>query len=153
LHEMSMTRSSTGIFAFDAHDWSTENVQTASPLASMWNGEYDCSKVGASMVIGPAAGSSRSDSSVRSVIFTKREGCQRHAPRASGARRRLLLRQAVQRAQAPDEIHRVDPDHLAVREALREHVQRNAIVAVVERRHDHHAVRDVEVRVARREAF
>ena len=70
-----------------------------------------------------------------------------------GTRRRLLLRHAVQRAQAPDQVHAVDADHFAAGKNLGQHVQRHAVVGIVERGHQHQAVGDVEVGVAGRQAL
>src|SRR3954463_11758358 len=60
---------------------------------------------------------------------------------------RLLLAQAVKGAEAPDDVDRWDTDGLTVRHERLERVQRDAIVAVVERRDHHDAVGDVEIRV------
>lgn len=68
--------------------------------------------------------------------------------RTSSSRRGLLLRQAVERAQAPHEIDRVDPHHRPIADQLGEHAQSSAIRGVVERRDDRRGVGHVEVRVA-----
>ena len=60
---------------------------------------------------------------------------------------RFLLRHAVQRAETPDQIDAVDADNLAVGEQFGERSECNAVRRVVEGRHDHDPVRDVEVRV------
>ena len=54
--------------------------------------------------------------------------------------RGLLLRHAVERAEAPDQIDGVDADHRAGREQRGQHLQRDAVVRVVEGRHQHGAV-------------
>src|SRR3954452_3013170 len=69
LHPTSTARSSAGSLAFVAQACSTERVQVASELASMWKGEYDVSADSASMVMGPAPPSSRMRSSESRVIF------------------------------------------------------------------------------------
>ena len=66
--------------------------------------------------------------------------------------RRLLLRQAVNGAKAPDEIDGVDADDLPPRKAAREDRQRDAVARIVEGRREHDTVSHVEVRVARRHA-
>src|SRR5213080_2963924 len=63
----------------------------------------------------------------------------------------LLLGQAMQGAQPPHQIHCVNPDHRPVAEQLGEQPERDPIVRIIERRHQHGAVRDVEIRVARRQ--
>src|SRR5690606_17777948 len=65
----------------------------------------------------------------------------------------LLLRQAVQRAQSPHEVNTVYAHHLVLRHQLGQRGECNPIVRIVERGHYHHTVRDVEVRVARRQAL
>ena len=62
-----------------------------------------------------------------------------------------MLREAMQCPESPHEIHGMDADDLAVGEELRQSIQRDPVVAVVERRHEHDAVGDVEVGVARRQ--
>src|SRR5688572_9140428 len=103
------------------------------------------------MVSAPPSPSRRIDSSDRSVIFTGVPSVYRASPgrgrdalaepEVQGARRwsapsRLLLGEAVQRAEPPDEVDGVDPDDLPRREELGERVQRHPVVAVVERRDD-----------------
>ena len=61
-----------------------------------------------------------------------------------------LLAQAVQRAESPHQVHRVNAHNAMIRQQRRQRVQRDAIVRVVERGHNAHAVRDVEIRVAGR---
>jgi hypothetical protein len=58
----------------------------------------------------------------------------------------------VQRALTPDQIQRVQADDGSVRKQVRENVERDAIVRVVEGGDDDRAVRDVEVGVAGRQA-
>ena len=65
----------------------------------------------------------------------------------------LLLRQAVQRAQSPHQIDGVNADHLAAREQAGQDVQCVAVVGIVERRHQHAVVGDIEVGVTRRQAL
>ena len=73
--------------------------------------------------------------------------------RLAGAGRGFLLRHAVQRAEAPHQIDGVDADHLPGRETARPACSSaRAVVRIVERRHQHRLVGDVEVRVARRQA-
>src|SRR5256712_9694515 len=61
---------------------------------------------------------------------------------------RFLLRQTVNRAQSPHEIHRVDAHHGSVREHLAQHAQGRTVVRIIERGHEHRCVPHVEVRVA-----
>ena len=63
----------------------------------------------------------------------------------------LLLGQAVKGSESPDEIDRVYPDNLPSGKFAGDHVERFTIVRVVERRDDDDFVRDIEVRVARRQ--
>lgn len=63
--------------------------------------------------------------------------------------RRLLLRQTMQRAEAPDQIHGVNADDGAVAEQFAQNAERDAVVWVVERRHDDGGVADIKIRVAR----
>src|SRR6478672_11082044 len=62
--------------------------------------------------------------------------------------RRLLLRHAVDRAQAPDEVSAMDADNLTIRKQVSENIQRMAIVWIIEGRHQHQSIRDVKVGVA-----
>jgi len=55
-------------------------------------------------------------------------------------------------AQTPDQIDRVDAHHRPAREKCRKDAHRDAVVYIIERRHQHHLVRHVEVHVARRQA-
>ena len=64
---------------------------------------------------------------------------------------RLLLRDAVHGAETEDEIAGVDAHHLARRKEAGENPQGHPIGGIVERRHEHHVVADVEVQVARGE--
>src|SRR5262245_18877653 len=62
--------------------------------------------------------------------------------------RRLLLGQAVQRAELPHEVDGMDTDHLAVGEQLGQCAQGHAVGGVVEGGHEHGVVGDVEIGVA-----
>ena len=73
--------------------------------------------------------------------------------RTSRSARGLLLRKTVQRPESPDEIDGVYSDDGTIGEAIGEDVQRDAVIGIVERRDDHDAVGDVEVRVARGESL
>src|ERR1700733_11233965 len=68
---------------------------------------------------------------------------------------RLLLRHAMQRAESPDQIAGINRHDFARREKLGESVERNAIIWIVEHRHEHQAIRDIKIGVAggRAEAF
>jgi len=59
--------------------------------------------------------------------------------------RRLLLREAVQRAEAPDQIHGVNADDGTVAEQFTQNAERDAVVRVVERRDDDGGVADVKM--------
>src|SRR5262245_33993339 len=61
----------------------------------------------------------------------------------------LLLRQAVERPEAEDQVDAVDADDLAIGEELRQGVQRDAIGRVIEGGNQDQAVCDVEVGIAR----
>src|SRR5690348_17299284 len=102
----SIDKSSTERSACVAQEYSTENVQLASPLASIWNGEYCTSGDGASTVSGPAVGSRRMASSESRVIFMRGKGA-RVRPVRCRVLGRLLLGQAVQRPEPPYQVHRV----------------------------------------------
>src|SRR5882757_10354426 len=65
----------------------------------------------------------------------------------------FLLGEAVEGAQAPDQVDGVDADDLAVGEAAGDDVEGVAVVAVVEGGDEDEAVRDVEVGVAGGEAL
>jgi hypothetical protein len=69
VHPTSIASPSWSMPTVEAHDASTEYVQTASELPSMWKGEYVVSAVGASIVIGPGTPSSRIESSDARMIF------------------------------------------------------------------------------------
>ena len=66
-------------------------------------------------------------------------------------RRRLLLRHAVKRTQSPDKIPAMNPTDGVFREGFGKNAQRLTIVRIVERRYQHNAVGDVEIRIARRQ--
>ena len=63
----------------------------------------------------------------------------------------LLLRHAMERAQPQHQIDCVDADHLAIREQLCQSIQCNTVILIVERRHKHQIVRNVEICVAGRQ--
>ena len=65
--------------------------------------------------------------------------------------RGLLLRQAMERSQAEDEVDAVDADDLAAGEELGQGVQGDAVGGIVEGRDQDEAVGDVEVGVAGRQ--
>ena len=65
----------------------------------------------------------------------------------------LLLGEAVEGAEAPDQVDGVDADDLAVGEATGDDVEGVAVVAVVEGGDEDERVGDVEVRVAGGEAL
>jgi len=65
--------------------------------------------------------------------------------------RRLLLGQAVQGAQAPDQIHGMDAYHGTIPEQFAQNAQRHPVLWGVERRHDDSGVANVEIRIARRQ--
>src|SRR2546427_3884651 len=65
------------------------------------------------------------------------------------ARGRLLLGHAVQCAKTEDEIAAGDANHFAIGEEAGESVQSDAIVRIVERRHEHNFVGNVKIRVTR----
>src|ERR1700677_2880399 len=64
---------------------------------------------------------------------------------------RLLLRQAVQCAESPDQIARINRHNFACRKKVRERVESNTIVRIVEQRHQHDAIRDIKIGVAGRQ--
>src|SRR5204862_2970709 len=66
-------------------------------------------------------------------------------------RRRLLLRQTMQCSESPDQIDRMNADYRATRKCFGDTVQRDAILRIIERRYEHSAIGDVEIRVARRQ--
>ena len=65
----------------------------------------------------------------------------------------MLLRQTVKGPQAPDEVDGVDADDFAAGKAVGNDVERVTVVGVIEGRHQHESVGDVEVRVAGRETL
>ena len=77
--------------------------------------------------------------------------CSRRATDSGVWACRLLLRQAVQRAEAEDEVDAVNADDLAVGEELGQGIEGDAVGRIVERRNEHEAVGDVEVGVAGRQ--
>src|SRR5690242_5244765 len=76
-----------------------------------------------------------------------RASALKKAPTILHSSPRLLLRDAVEGAQAPDEVDRFDWPNLARWEQLRQRIERDGVGGIVEYRHDHHAVRDVEVQI------
>src|SRR5437667_7302767 len=60
----------------------------------------------------------------------------------------LLLRHTVHRAEAPDQISRVDAHNLAIWEKVGENIERNAVVRIVKNRHEDNSVRNIKIRVA-----
>src|SRR5437764_2720943 len=68
------------------------------------------------------------------------------------ALRWLLLRQTMERTQAPDEFAAIDREDLASGEGGLQDRDRFLVVRISKRRQQHAAVRDVEIRVARRQA-
>src|SRR6476646_8228312 len=62
--------------------------------------------------------------------------------------RRLLLRHAVNRAQAPDKVSAVDADDLTIGKQISQDIERVAIVGVVEGRNQNQAIGDVKIGVA-----
>src|SRR5437879_13387812 len=65
----------------------------------------------------------------------------------------LLLGETMQRPQPPHQIHRVNSHDRPILDQLREDAERDAVLGVVERRHQDGSVRDVEVRITRGEAL
>src|SRR5579864_6249043 len=61
---------------------------------------------------------------------------------------RLLLRHAVHRAQAPDEVSRINRDDFSGWEKMSQGIERNAIVRAIEYRSQHDSIGDVEISVA-----
>src|SRR5580700_1289673 len=53
---------------------------------------------------------------------------------------RLLLAQTMQRPQPPNQIHRMYPHNLALRKASSDDIQRDPVIRIVERRHQHQSV-------------
>src|SRR5512134_2628215 len=60
---------------------------------------------------------------------------------------RLLLREAMQGAEAEHQVNGMYADDGTVPEQIAKDAQRDAVVRIVECRHDHRGVRDVEVGV------
>src|ERR1035437_1753358 len=96
----------------------------------------------------------------RSSLYVKGDNRENREPgnscalqvlRGGSPSRRLLLRHAVQRAQAPDQLRAVDAHHFPIRELSGEDGQRRAIVWVVEGGRQHQSVGDVKVGVAGRQ--
>jgi len=58
----------------------------------------------------------------------------------------------VERAEAEHQIHRVDADHGPVPDQPRQDAEGAAIFGVVEGRHQNRSIREIEVRVAGRQA-
>lgn len=63
---------------------------------------------------------------------------------------RLLLSQAVQRAETQHQVHGVNTDHRPVRKQFAQGAQGDAVIRIVERWHNHCGVSDIEVGVAGR---
>src|SRR5665213_3604734 len=63
--------------------------------------------------------------------------------------RRLRLREAVQRSETPDQIHRVNAADRAILEQPAQNAKRDAVVRIVESRNDDGGVANVKIRVAR----
>src|SRR5579863_6894270 len=68
--------------------------------------------------------------------------------RSEGGTGRLLLGHAVESAEAPDEIDRMDADDFAAGECGGDGVEGDAVVGIVKCGHEHDAVSDIEVGVA-----
>src|SRR5665213_2549519 len=65
-------------------------------------------------------------------------------------RGRLLLRHAMQRAQAPYKVYGVDADDFAIRKHFGQNLQCDSVFGVMKCWHQNQTVSDVEIRVARR---
>src|SRR5260370_23501637 len=65
----------------------------------------------------------------------------------------VLLGHAVERAQAQHQIAAVNGSPAMVRKSASQCVQSSAVIGVVERGHQHQAVGDIEIRIARRQAL
>src|ERR1700730_13607285 len=82
------------------------------------------------------------------------QGTQRDAGKHRGKNRLrvssfwLLLCHTVQSAESPDQIAAVDRYDFACGEKVSEGVERNAIVRIVEDRHQHRAIGDIKIGVA-----
>ncbi len=86
-------------------------------------------------------------------IFAKRDGKDFGCSRSECGLRGLLLGQAVEGAEAPDEVDGVDADDFAGGEAAGDGVEGVAVVGVVEGGDEDEVVGDVEVGVAGGEAL
>ena len=86
----------------------------------------------ASIVIGPGSGSSRIPSSAKSVILMPSD-----LARIVPATHRLLLREAMECSEPPDEVNRVDADDFAAGKFSGDDIESDAVARIVERRHDH----------------
>src|SRR5439155_19253618 len=95
----------------------------------------------------PARAAERSERGVRTAGSARRgEGREPLADLT-----RLLLRHAVQRAEAEHEVAGVDADHRPRRKESGEDGERLPVADVVEGRDEDRRVGDIEVRVARRQ--
>ena len=65
--------------------------------------------------------------------------------------RRLLLGHAVDRPESPDQISTVNSNHFAVGKDVGQNVERNTIIWIVEDRHQHNSISDIEICIAGRE--
>jgi len=72
---------------------------------------------------------------------------------ASSRKRRLLLGQAMEGAEAPDEVHGVNADDRAIGKQFRQRAKRDAVFRIVEGRDQHCRVGDIKVGVAGRQAL
>src|SRR4051812_37386824 len=73
--------------------------------------------------------------------------------RSRGRRRGDLLREAVERAEARDEHAAVDRHDMAAREAVPDDRAGGIVLGAAEHGHEHRAVRNIEIRIARRQAL
>jgi hypothetical protein len=62
--------------------------------------------------------------------------------------RRLLLRHAMNCAQAPDKVSAVYADDLTIWKHVGKNIERTAIIRIVEGRHQNQAVGDIKIGVA-----
>lgn len=62
------------------------------------------------------------------------------------------MRHAVHGAEAPDKVAGIDGYDFSRGKKRRQNVQRNAIVGIVEHRHEHDAIRNIKIGVAGRQA-
>ena len=65
----------------------------------------------------------------------------------------LLLRHAVQSAQAPNEVYTVDTGDFPAREALSQDIQCEPVIRIVEGRDEDDSIGDIEVRIAGRKPY